>query len=126
MSRLAALLAEPAPARGRLWLTNARLFDGSGAAVVEDAAVLVDDGSVASIGRAGDAVPDGAIVVDLGGRTLLPGLIDAHAHVYANMPGQAEGPSRAVPGSPRTSSPRTCVRRCGWVSPRFASGLLRR
>ena len=31
-ARLGALLAAPAPARGRLWLTNARLFDGTGAA----------------------------------------------------------------------------------------------
>jgi imidazolonepropionase-like amidohydrolase len=33
------------------------------------------------VGAAGDAAPDGAEVVDLAGRTLLPGLIDAHVHV---------------------------------------------
>ena len=45
------------------------------------AAVLVEDGRIAAIGAAGDGVPEGASVVELGGRTLMPGLIDAHAHV---------------------------------------------
>jgi hypothetical protein len=42
--RSPALMAGPAPAQGRLWLTGARLLDGTGGPVREEAAVLVEDG----------------------------------------------------------------------------------
>ncbi len=42
--RFPALIAAPAPARERLWLTGARLFDGTGAALRENTAILVEDG----------------------------------------------------------------------------------
>jgi imidazolonepropionase-like amidohydrolase len=60
--------------------------------------VLVEDGRIAAVGRAADGVPDGAAVVELGGRTLLPGLIDAHAHVYANQPTPEPGAEPLLPG----------------------------
>jgi imidazolonepropionase-like amidohydrolase len=80
------MLADPPAGADRLWLTGARLFDGTGARVREAAAVLVADGRIESIGSAADGVPDGATVVELGGRTLLPGLIDAHAHIKVQRP----------------------------------------
>lgn len=55
------------------------MFDG--AHVVPDATVLVDGERIAAVGP-GLAVPAGATVVDGSGKTLLPGLIDAHVHVY--------------------------------------------
>ena len=58
--RFPALMADPAPARGRLWLTGARLFDGTGAAVREGAAVLVEDGIIRHVGEASQPCPDGA------------------------------------------------------------------
>lgn len=84
--RLPALLADPTPAEGRLWLTDAALFDGTGSAPRQAAGVLVSDGRIAAVGSASDGVPAGAMVLDLAGRTLLPGLIDAHAHVKADLP----------------------------------------
>lgn len=84
--RLPALLADPPPGTGRLWLTDATLFDGTGAAPVAGAAVLVQDGRIAAVGATGDGVPEGATTIALGGRTLMPGLIDAHAHVKADLP----------------------------------------
>ena len=48
--RMGALLAAPA-ATGRLWLTNARLFDGTGAPARDGAAVLVEDGLIERIGE---------------------------------------------------------------------------
>jgi imidazolonepropionase-like amidohydrolase len=97
-ARMGALLAAPRPATGRLWLTNARLFDGTGAAPRDGAAVLVADGAIAAVGDTGDGVPEGARVVDVGGRTLMPGLIDAHAHVYPHLPTPAPGAEPLWPG----------------------------
>ncbi len=79
--RLPALIADPPPAEGGLWLGNGRLFDGTGAAVREGVSVLVEAGRIVRLTDAGESPPDGALAIDLGGRTLLPGLIDAHAHV---------------------------------------------
>lgn len=84
-------LSDPPCRPGRLWLTNARLFDGTGGPVRPAAGILVEDGVIRLVGRAGDGVPDGADVVDVAGRTVLPGLIDAHAHVFATPPAPAEG-----------------------------------
>jgi imidazolonepropionase-like amidohydrolase len=81
-----------------MWLTNARLFDGTGAPVRPGAAVLVEDGLVSRIGSGSDIDPGGADLVDLAGRTLMPGLIDAHAHVLAGMPLPAAGAEPTWPG----------------------------
>ncbi len=97
--RLGALLAAPAPARGRLWLTNARLFDGTGAPVRDGAGVLVEDGVIARVGDASDGAPEDARVLDLAGRTLIPGLIDAHAHVYPHVPHPEPGAEPMWPGT---------------------------
>jgi imidazolonepropionase-like amidohydrolase len=60
-----------------------RLFAGPKCALVENAAVLVRDGHIRDIGhRDAVTVPPGASVIDLGDRSLLPGLIDAHVHFY--------------------------------------------
>jgi imidazolonepropionase-like amidohydrolase len=63
-----------------LW--NARVIDGTGAAPQKRVVVKIDNGRIAELAAAGEARPDGAI--DLEGRTLLPGLIDAHAHVSSD------------------------------------------
>jgi imidazolonepropionase-like amidohydrolase len=95
---LPSVLAAPQPRRGRTWLTNARLFDATGAPVRDGAAVLIEEGVIARVGSASDAVPEGAEVVDLGGRTLMPGLVDAHAHVLAEPSAPDEGAEPLWPG----------------------------
>lgn len=60
-------------------ITGVRLFDGE--TVIEHATLLLTDGLVRDAG-AGLAVPAGATVIDGRGKTVLPGLIDAHAHVF--------------------------------------------
>jgi imidazolonepropionase-like amidohydrolase len=98
-ARLPSLLAAPPPAEGRLWLTGVRLFDGTGAAVREAAAVLVQDGRIERVGAASDAVPEGARVLDAGGRTLMPGLVDAHVHVKSHGFAPAAGAEPPWPGT---------------------------
>jgi imidazolonepropionase-like amidohydrolase len=71
--------AVPAAAQD-LDLVNVSLIDGSGAAVRPAVHVLVRDGRIARI-AAGDPVTSGARRIDLGGRFLMPGFIDAHAHI---------------------------------------------
>jgi imidazolonepropionase-like amidohydrolase len=63
-----------------LW--DVRLVDGRGGTPVERVVVTIEDGRIAAIGPAtGDRPLD---AIDVGGRTLLPGLIDAHAHVSSD------------------------------------------
>ena len=67
-------------------ITAARLLDGSGAAPVEQAALLAENGRVVKLGRAADVrAPEGAAVYrrDYGDATILPGLVDAHTHLVA-------------------------------------------
>src|SRR5215472_12821844 len=92
-------MADPAPARGRLWLTGARLFDGTGAPVRQGAAVLVEDGIIRRVGDASQRCPDGARQLDGGRRTLMPGLIDAHTHASGRIPQVLRGAEEVLPGT---------------------------
>src|SRR5664279_1773689 len=65
-------------------ITDVRLFDG--VRVVPHATVVFDGTRIVAAG-AKVAVPAGATVIDGKGKTLLPGLIDAHTHVF---PGSLE------------------------------------
>jgi imidazolonepropionase-like amidohydrolase len=84
------------------------LIDGTGRAPLHGGAVLVENGRIAAVGRREEiAAPPGAIVIDCGEETLLPGLIDAHTHLsiipgLGNQIGQlrsraAQAMLRAIP-----------------------------
>ena len=66
-----------------LLFTNARVFDGHSADCPGGMNVLVADGLIRECSSAAIAAP-GARVIDVAGRTLMPGLIDAHVHAYAS------------------------------------------
>jgi imidazolonepropionase-like amidohydrolase len=51
---------------------------------VDGAQVTVTDGRIVAVGKPGDTMPQGAEVIDLGQRTLLPGLIDMHVHLTSD------------------------------------------
>lgn len=78
---LAAVLAAAGPSGAQdLALVNATLVDGTGRAPAPGTTVVVRSGRIAAI-TTGGSPPAGMTAIDLGGRFLLPGLIDAHAHL---------------------------------------------
>ncbi|HYL55402.1 MAG TPA: amidohydrolase family protein [Gemmatimonadales bacterium] len=63
-------------------LEGATLLDGSGGEPVKDALILIKGGHIQTVARVNEVeVPRGARVMNLIGKTVIPGLIDAHAHV---------------------------------------------
>jgi imidazolonepropionase-like amidohydrolase/Tol biopolymer transport system component len=69
--------------QGQVALVGARIvtMNGDDGGVIEDGVVLIDGNRIRAVGpRASVTVPAGARTVDLAGRTIIPGLIDGHAH----------------------------------------------
>ncbi len=64
-------------------LTNARVIDGTGAPAREGQTLIIKGRNIAAIGdSAGIKPPDGATVIDLTGKTVIPGLVMVHEHLY--------------------------------------------
>src|SRR5215207_43488 len=91
------LLAQPAPRRqfgpavrqfvavdtASIALTHVRVIDGTGAPPREDQIVIIRDGRIASIGNAATTqVPPETHVLDLTGKSVIPGLVMVHEHLY--------------------------------------------
>ena len=73
----------PAPPAVSMLLRPARVFDAISQAPHEGWVVLVTGNTIAAAGPAAAVkAPAGAKVIDLPGTTLMPGLIDAHSHIY--------------------------------------------
>ncbi|MBV9605190.1 MAG: amidohydrolase family protein [Solirubrobacterales bacterium] len=66
---------------------NARVIDGTGAAPLERASVRIKDGRIAEVAESIAPSSEGAAerTIDVDGRTLMPGLIDAHAHLSSDI-----------------------------------------
>ena len=80
---LAACGGSPPPVvePGGLALVGAQLIDGTGAAPVADSVVVIRDGRVESAGaRDTTLIPEGTEVVDVAGKTIMPGLVNLHVH----------------------------------------------
>jgi imidazolonepropionase-like amidohydrolase len=87
----------PVKGTGTVVLRAARLIDGTGAAPVQNAVVVMTDDRIVAVGRAGSVqIPAGARVVDLGDATLLPGFIDAHTHIVGRTLGDPAGDDATV------------------------------
>ena len=72
-------------------LTHVEVIDGTGAAPLADQAVVIDHGKIAAVGAAATvAVPAGAKVINGTGKTVIPGLVGMHEHLF--YPAPAEGP----------------------------------
>lgn len=85
LSTLFTACAAPPPAEPPAALsafTGASIFDGTGGARIDDGVLLVRDGRIVAVGAAGDLeVPPSAERVDVSGKTIVPGLVNAHGHV---------------------------------------------
>src|SRR2546421_6577744 len=88
---------QPPEGKGVVVLKAARLIDGTGAAPIANAIVIVTDNKITAVGEANSVrIPSGAKVIDLGDVTLLPGFIDAHTHLVGRVLGDPEGDMAAV------------------------------
>jgi imidazolonepropionase-like amidohydrolase len=107
-----------------LALTHVRVVDGSGSPAREDQTVLIAQGRVQSVGDATRAqVPRGARVLELPGRTVLPGLVGMHDHLFCTTLRDAASP-KIVLNEIARSAPRlylaggvTTIRTTGSLEP---------
>jgi imidazolonepropionase-like amidohydrolase len=75
-------IASGQPSSSTIALVGARVIDGTGAAPISDAAILIANGRIEAIGPAAalKIAPD-ATRIDVTGKTVIPGLINAHGHL---------------------------------------------
>ena len=76
-------------------LLHVEVIDGTGSAPEADQAVVIDHGKITAVGATAKvAVPSGAKVIDATGKTVIPGLVGMHEHIF--YPSAGDGPLTAV------------------------------
>ncbi len=69
--------------QGTVVLRGARIISMNGTEVIEDADLVVTNNRIAAVGRSGTVdVPAGAQVIDVAGKTIVPGFVDTHSHMW--------------------------------------------
>jgi imidazolonepropionase-like amidohydrolase len=64
-------------------LTNARVIDGTGAPARSNQTIVIRDGDIAEVGDGpGVTIPEGAATIDLAGKSVMPGMVMLHEHLY--------------------------------------------
>lgn len=74
--------------------TNARIITMEGDQVINNGTIVITDNKITAIGQ-NVSIPAGAKTIDVSGKTIMPGLVDAHAHVGAfryGLPSQKHWP----------------------------------
>ncbi|HWP42985.1 MAG TPA: amidohydrolase family protein [Blastocatellia bacterium] len=64
-------------------IKNGRIIDGTGKAPVENASILIENGRFKEVAERDIEAPPRADVIDASGKTIIPGLIDMHAHLLS-------------------------------------------
>jgi imidazolonepropionase-like amidohydrolase len=100
-------------------LTHARVIDGRGRAPLENQTLILRDGKIAALG-ADLKIPDGATVLDLTGKTVLPGLVMLHEHLYFTSVASPTTPRHF--GEMEYSAPRLYLA-CGVTTARTGGSL---
>jgi imidazolonepropionase-like amidohydrolase len=81
----ATLAAQPPEPARRLVIDAARIVDGTGAPPIRAGRIVIEGERITQVGAAaGIPLPNGAERIDLGDRTVLPGLIDLHFHIESD------------------------------------------
>lgn len=84
-SRTTIELSEPrAGAKGQVLLRGARIISMGDAGVIESGDILIENNRIKAVGAVGEVAAPLAKVIDVSGKTILPGLIDTHAHYREN------------------------------------------
>ena len=69
--------------RGTIALRGARLITMSGDEVIPEGDIVIEDNRIIAIGPSGQvSIPPGAEIRDMAGKTIMPGLVDIHAHTW--------------------------------------------
>jgi len=110
-------------------LTHVRVIDGTGAAPAENRTVTIRGSTIEAISGPEAPIPPGAAVLDMTGRTVMPGIVGMHDHMYyiarpdLDADGHSDAPSPLVPQM-TFSAPRlylaagvTTMRTAGSVEP---------
>src|SRR5687768_204329 len=64
-------------------LTHARLIDGTGSPAQDDQTIVIRGEKIETVGKTGSvSIPFGAQVIDVSGKTVIPGIIGLHDHMY--------------------------------------------
>jgi YD repeat-containing protein len=73
-------------------LQHVRVIDGTGGPSRENQTLLIEHGRIAATGSAGDVrIPEGAATLDLEGRTVIPGLVGMHEHLFYELESPTAG-----------------------------------
>lgn len=68
--------------KGVIAFKNARIITMKGSEVIEEGTIVIEGNKIKAIGKASDVkIPSGAEIIEANGKTIMPGLIDAHAHM---------------------------------------------
>lgn len=116
-------------------LQNAKVIDGTGAPADENRTIVIQSGQITAYGGTDIPVPDGAQVLDMTGKTVMPGIVGMHDHLFyiarprLGADGAFEGPGVLAPQM-SFSSPRmylamgvTTLRTAGSLEPYAALNL---
>jgi imidazolonepropionase-like amidohydrolase len=88
------LILAQSPPPVSIVVKSGRILDVSKGAYIENAALWIEGEQIKEVGPASDVqahAPKGIRVIDLGGATVLPGLIDCHTHIMARIPEGRDG-----------------------------------
>lgn len=67
---------------GTIAITNARIITMNGDEVIQNGTIVIHENRIEAVGAASEVdVPEGAYVMDAEGKTVMPGFVDAHAHI---------------------------------------------
>ncbi|WP_422079605.1 amidohydrolase family protein [Ulvibacterium sp.] len=76
------LLSKTDKPQGRIAFNNARIITMEGNEVIEEGTIVINGNRIEAIGKTSESkIPSDAKVYDMAGKTIMPGIVDAHAHI---------------------------------------------